>query len=235
MLGFSNKFAGAKLHLLGQHNSLIFLLEPLDSVLLGKLVRLADPSLAGLPLCDPSPGPREANVEIHSVDSSGGVVLDAEINVLADSEAKVSSVGEVPLQELVLLNLQPALNDLEGLVSTHGNVNGDLLVTPDSEGAHGVASLREHRLLPGELLEDAGGPGKTISALSDAAVQDKLVNLDVLHHILLGIGCNGEGGSGTNGERRNCVFFVFMGVGVRTGHRRFFGKGAAIWKEGGGR
>lgn len=46
------------------------------------------------------------HVEVQSVDTDAGVVLDAQINVLLDAEAKVSGIGEVVLSQLVLTHLK---------------------------------------------------------------------------------------------------------------------------------
>lgn len=82
-----------------------------------------------------------ADVEIHSVDSNSWVVLDAEIDVLGDSETEVTGLREVALAELVLLDLEATLEDLLGLWAADGDVNGDLLVTTDTKGTDGVAGL----------------------------------------------------------------------------------------------
>ena len=82
-----------------------------------------------------------AAVEVHSVDTNRRVVLDAEINVFADTEAEVASLREVALAELIFLNLQSTLQDFFSLWSTDGDVNRDLFVTTDTEGSDGVASL----------------------------------------------------------------------------------------------
>ena len=42
-------------------------------------------------------------------------LLDAQVNVLLDAEAKVAVVGEVLLPQLVLLHLEAPLQDLLGL------------------------------------------------------------------------------------------------------------------------
>lgn len=104
-----------------------------------------------------------AAVEVHAVDTDGGVVLDTEIDVLADTEAEVASLGEVALAELVLLDLEATLENLLSLQcvldfllpihfmgvsigrmylgATDSDVDGDLLVTADTEGTDGVAGL----------------------------------------------------------------------------------------------
>ena len=82
-----------------------------------------------------------AAVEIHAVNSNRRVILDAEIDVFADSEAKVASLGEVALAQLIFLDLQSTLEDFLGLGASHSNVHGDLLITTDTEGSDSVTSL----------------------------------------------------------------------------------------------
>lgn len=82
-----------------------------------------------------------AAVEVHAVDTNARVVLDAEIDVLADTETEVAGLGEVALPQLVLLDLEATLENLLGLGATDGDVNGDLFVTADTEGTDGVAGL----------------------------------------------------------------------------------------------
>lgn len=61
--------------------------------------------------------------------------------MLGDTEAEVAGLGEVALAQLVLLDLQATLENLLSLWAADGDVNGDLFVTADTEGADGVASL----------------------------------------------------------------------------------------------
>ena len=82
-----------------------------------------------------------AAVEVHTVDTNTGVVLDTQVNVLADTETEVTGLGEVALSQLVLLDLEATLENLLGLGATDGNVDGDLFVTTDTEGTDGVTGL----------------------------------------------------------------------------------------------
>ena len=82
-----------------------------------------------------------AAVEVHTVDTNTGVVLDTQVNVLADTETEVTGLGEVLLSQLVLLDLEATLEDLLSLGTTDGNVDGDLFVTTDTEGTDGVTGL----------------------------------------------------------------------------------------------
>jgi hypothetical protein len=44
-----------------------------------------------------------------TVDASGWIILDAQINVLVDPKTKIAGVREVPPQQLILLHLQASL------------------------------------------------------------------------------------------------------------------------------
>jgi hypothetical protein len=61
--------------------------------------------------------------------------------VFADTEAKVTSLGEVALAELVFLDLQATLENFLSLWATDSDVNCDLLITTDTEGSDSVAGL----------------------------------------------------------------------------------------------
>lgn len=145
----------------------------------------SDAALSDLAAGDAGTGTGQTNEEVHAVNTGGGIVLDTQIDVLVDAEAKVAGLGEVPLEELVLLDLEATLEDLHGLLSADGDVDGDLLVTANAEGTEGVAGLGVDGLLAGELLKHTGGAGEPIAGLADAAVQDELVDLDLLHDVLL--------------------------------------------------
>ena len=173
---------------LSKNNTLESVLEPLDGILLGNLVGVADAALSDLAAGDAGTGAGQTNEEVHAVNAGGGIVLDTKVDVLVDAEAEVAGLGEVLLEELVLLDLEATLEDLHGLLSADGDVARDLLVTADAEGTEGVASLGVDGLLAGELLEHTGGAGETIAGLTDAAVQDELVDLDLLHNVLLLVG-----------------------------------------------
>lgn len=90
--------------------------------------------------------------------------------MLLDSEPKVTGVGEVALAQLVLLDLEATLEDLLGFGATDGDVAGDLLVTTDGEGSDGVAGFGGDGGLTGQLLEDLGGSGETITRFTNTDV-----------------------------------------------------------------
>ena len=101
-----------------QEDALVLGLEPVHGILLGHAVLHADSSGSDLSLGDAVAGADEDDIEVHAEDTGGGVVLEAEIDVLGDAEAEAAGVGEVLLLQLVLLDLEGAVEDLVGLEAT---------------------------------------------------------------------------------------------------------------------
>jgi len=159
------------------------LLEPCHGVLLLHPVLRANTSLLLLPPRYPSTWPAHDDVEIHSENTDTRVVPGTEIDVLLNTETEVAGLGEVLAAELVLLDLEAALEDLLSLGATDGDVDGDLLVTTDAERADGVAGLGGNGGLTGELLQNLGGTSQTITGLADGDVEDELVDPDLLHGV----------------------------------------------------
>ena len=140
--------------LLLEQDTLIRVDEPLLGLLAGDALELSDGGNGSAAVLDTRAGTSEDDVDIHTEDTDGGIVLDTKIDVLLDTETEVSSVGEVLLEQLVLLNLQGLLEDLESLRAADGGVDGDLLVTADTEGTDGVAGSGVNGGLSSELVED---------------------------------------------------------------------------------
>lgn len=121
------------------------LLEPLDGLLTLDAVAGTDSALASSAAGDALTRAGHAAVEVHAVDTDGRVVLDTEIDVLANTEPKVAGLTEVALAQLVLLDLEATLENFLGLGATDGDVDGDLFVTSDTESSDGVAGLAYER------------------------------------------------------------------------------------------
>lgn len=122
-------------------NGVEALLEPPDGVLTGDAVAGTDPGLSAAAAGNARTGALHAAVEVHTVDTNTRVVLDAEVDVLADTEAEVARLAEVALAEFVLLDLQATLENLLGLGTADGDMHSDLFVTADTELANGVPGL----------------------------------------------------------------------------------------------
>ena len=180
-----------------QDDSIVRLLEPLHGLLAGHLVRIANVAALSLALAHTATRTSQLHVEIHTEDTGVGIVLDTQINVLLNTKTEVSRVGEVSLHQLVLLHLQTTLQNLQSLLTTNGGMHGDLLVTTDGEGTNGetgwnvstshskLPTLSVNGLLTRNLLEDTSSLGDSISRLTNANVDDELLNSDVSHHVRL--------------------------------------------------
>ena len=144
---------------------------------------LADSGLASLSAGNTGTRTVHNNVKVHTVNTDIGVVLDTKINMLVNTETKVTSLREVSLSELVLLDLETTLKNLLGLGATDGDVDGDLLVSSNAEGSDGVSSLGVDRSLTGQLLKNLGGTGKSITRLTDTDVESKLLNAELTHGV----------------------------------------------------
>jgi len=125
----------------------------------------------------------EDDKEVHTEDTDAWVVLDAQINVLHDTETEAAGAREVALLELVLLDLQARLKDLLGFWASDGNSAGDLFISSDTEGSHGESGLGEDWALAGELFKDLGASSEPITALTNAKIQAELGNSDVFHAV----------------------------------------------------
>ena len=124
-----------------QDDTVEALLEPCHSVVLLHPVLEANGGLLGPSFRYPASWTTHHNVEVHTEDTDTGVVSCTQIDVLLDTETKVSSIREVLASQFVLLHLQTTLQDLLSLGPTDGDVHSDLLVTTNTECADGEARL----------------------------------------------------------------------------------------------
>ena len=85
------------------------LLEPLHGVSLGELVLLTNLLLLLAATGNTVTRTLQHDVEIHTVDTRGRIVLDTEVNVFGDTEAKVAGGTKVLLEKFEFLHLEPAL------------------------------------------------------------------------------------------------------------------------------
>lgn len=89
---------------------------------------------------------RHANAGTPSTTSR--ISIHVGINQHATSsltKAKVSSVAEVGVLELVLLDSKTAVQQLHGLLASDGHVDGNLLISPHTKGTDGEASCTHIR------------------------------------------------------------------------------------------
>merc|ERR1719462_842087 len=172
------------LGLAGEDDAVVLGLEPLHSILLGQTVGETNLANLGSPVSNVHAWPAEHDKEVHAVNANAWVILDSQVNVLLDAEAKVAVVGEVLLPQLVLLNLEAPLQNLLSLGAPDGAVNRNLLVPPDTKATDGVASLREHRGLTSQRLQHLASPGEPITRLANTDVEAEFSDPQVPHGVL---------------------------------------------------
>lgn len=126
------------------------------------------------------------NVEVHTVNTDTRVVLDTQVNVLVDTETEVTGGREVSSLQLELLDSQTSLQDLLGLRTSDGDVDSDLFISSDTEGSDGVSGLRLDWGLTGQLLQDLGSSGQSVTGLTDTDVQDQFLDTQLTHRVLSG-------------------------------------------------
>lgn len=82
-----------------------------------------------------------AAIEVHSVNTNRRIIFDAQIDMFADAETEIASLREVPPLQFVLFDFQASLEDFFGLGTTDGDMDGNLLVTADTECSNGVSGF----------------------------------------------------------------------------------------------
>ena len=163
-----------------QNDTIEALLEPSSRLLLTHTVWSTNTRLAVLAAGHTHTWTSHADIKVHTENTNTWVILDTQVNVCGNTEAKVTRVGEVALLQLVLLNLQTALKNFLGLGTTNSDVAGNLFVTTDTEATQRVAGLSRNRRLTRQLFQHLGGTSETVTRLTDRDVDDELVNLELL-------------------------------------------------------
>eukprot|EP00166_Cyanidium_caldarium_P003712 ctg_361.g123 len=188
-------------------DALVLGLEEADGVGFGHPLNGAHPRLAPPSSCHPRARPLQHHIKVHAIDTGAGIVLQTQINMLLDAKAEAAGVGKVRLVQFVLLDAQPALQQVERLGAAHGDVGGDPLSAANAKLPDGQSRPRgDHRLTVrvvlggGELLQHAARFGERIAARPDAAVDHQLVHLESPHGIFQFFGDNH--GEETKGESR---------------------------------
>ena len=146
------------------------LFEPSNGILLLYSVLEPNTGMLSPPPRHPSSWSSHHDKEVHTKDTDTGVIPSTEIDMFLDTESKVSSLGEVPLPKLVLLDLETTLENLLGLRATDGDVDGDLFITTDTERSDGVPGFRCHGCLTSELFQHLGCPGQPVTRFTDRDV-----------------------------------------------------------------
>lgn len=146
------------------------LLEPSHRVILGNTVRKTNLGPPFLPLGDPHPRSPHHHIKVHPENTNPRIIPRPEIDVLLNAEPKVTRVRKVFPSEFVFLYFETAFKDFFSFGTADGDVDGNFFVAADAEGTDGVAGFGGDGCLAGELFEDFGGTGQTITGFAYANV-----------------------------------------------------------------
>jgi hypothetical protein len=102
--------SGEKVYLRFLHDdSLVFLLEPGHRVSLGHSVAFANFGWLAFTAGNTVTRSDQNDVEIHTEDTGGWVILQTKIDVLTDTESESAGVGKVVLLQLILLDFKSTI------------------------------------------------------------------------------------------------------------------------------
>ena len=95
--------------------------------------------------------------EIHTEDTDGWIILDAEIDVLSDTETEVSFLREAAFWEFIGFHTEGFFDDIDGLFTTNGNLCGDVLTTTDTKSTNCQTGFSILWLLLSKLVKNLRG------------------------------------------------------------------------------
>lgn len=90
-----------------QDQALILGLEPLNGIVLGNSLVSTNLALLTAPLRDASSRTLQHNIEVHTVNTGGGIVLQSKVNVLRHAKAKTArALANTTAAEVLRLQLE---------------------------------------------------------------------------------------------------------------------------------
>ena len=114
-------------------DALIFLPEKRLCIVPGDPLECADAASLSLPDLDAAARPPEHDKEVHPENASGGIVLHSQINVLRDSEPETARIVKARVSELILLDLEGAVQNLPRLFPANSHKTRYLFIPTDSK------------------------------------------------------------------------------------------------------
>merc|ERR1712113_540021 len=188
LLTFFHFFFNKLTNLLTTHqDTIVFLNKPSLSVFFGQFVAETNSRSTSSSLAESSTWSSKDNEEVHTEDTDGRVVFDAQIDVLLDTESEGTSFGKVVSFQFVLFDFQARFQDFFGFGASDGDSTGDLFVSSNTESSAGQSSLREDGGLTGQSFQNFGGSGQSITGFTDTDVETEFVDSNIPHGVSGGL------------------------------------------------
>merc|ERR1719453_91398 len=159
--------------------------EPFLGFVSGDLVVDTDGRSLGLLLGDAETGAAQDDIDAHTVDTNGGVVFQAHIDVFVNAEAEVTGSREVSFLEFELFHLQTLVEDFFSFLATSSDTASDGFVSSDAKSTDSQTSFGIFGFLAGQFSQYFGGTGEPITRFSNRDVHHQFGDLDLFHCLRL--------------------------------------------------
>ena len=120
--------------------SIVLLFEPFHSLFFADSMLSSDSAFASSAEANSASWSLEHDVEVHTENTSEGVILNTQINMLLNTESEASSIREISLLEFSILDLKTSFKDFISLITSNGNMNCDFFVSLNAETSDGESS-----------------------------------------------------------------------------------------------
>merc|ERR1719354_974547 len=162
-------------------DTIVFLLEPFHRVGFCDSVFESHSGLLSATVGNVVSRSGKHNIEIHSVDTDAGIVLDAEIDVFSNTETEISSFREVASFQLVLFHFQALFKNFFGLGSPNSAMNCNFLITSDTERSNSESCFGEHWCLTGKCFQNFTSTHQSVTTFTNTDVDAQFLDSDFLH------------------------------------------------------
>ena len=88
-----------------QNDSVVFGLKPFHSIILGELVGMSNAASFAFSVSDIHARTTKNNIEIHTINTNGGIVLDTQVNVFLNTKAEIAVLAEVVATQFIFTDL----------------------------------------------------------------------------------------------------------------------------------
>ena len=88
-----------------ENNSVVFSLEPFHGIFFNQAVRCSNMSSFTTPVGNIHTSTSKYNIEVHTINSNGWIILDSQINMFLDTKPKVTVGRKIIPAQFILTNL----------------------------------------------------------------------------------------------------------------------------------
>jgi hypothetical protein len=81
------------------------------------------------------------HIEIHTKNTSVGIVFDTKVNVFLNTEAEITGIGEVTFSKFEFFDFKSFFQDFFGLISSDGHMEGNLFISLNTERTNSESSF----------------------------------------------------------------------------------------------